>query len=118
MATNDLTKLVKSIDLLSARISGIENSMLETTDGMRISNELSDMEKHLAITADKFSKLTQEITDVKQTMATQKETQKGFKKLDHKLDDWIKHLDKNAMENRHRLDRLENHAGLPKFIDL
>ena len=73
MPTTDLSKLVKSIDLLSARIADIEGSMLERTDGMYIRNELSGMEKHLAVTAHKFTQLSGEVTVIKNQMATKKD---------------------------------------------
>ena len=71
---------------------------------------------------------TDDITKIRSQMAT-KDDLKGMatkddlktvlkkteKKLINRIDFHFHSLDKDLMEDRHRLDRLERHAGLPKL---
>ena len=72
--------------------------------------------------------ITRHVADMHATMAT-KDDLKGMatkddlktvlkkteKKLINRIDFHFHSLDKDLMEDRHRLDRLERHAGLPKL---
>ncbi len=93
--TNDLTQLLdQKFRPLEQQLANLEGKIAAVKQTMATKDDLKALEKQ---------------------MATKDDLQKVEKRIIKRLDYHFHHLDKDVMEDRHRLDRIEDHLGLPRL---
>jgi chromosome segregation ATPase len=116
-----LTGIVAGLEEIGGRVSTIEDGMAGRSDLLYLRKELGKLEKRYAALQGRLAKTTtqsdletttkdfnQKLRAIEKSMATKQD----LKRLEKKLSDFFDYLDKDVMEDRKRIERLETHLGL------
>jgi hypothetical protein len=116
-----LTGIVASLEEIGGRVSTIEDGMVSRADLLYLRKELSKLERRYAALQGRLAKTAtqsdlenttkdfdQKLRAIEKGMATKQD----LKRLEKKLSDFFDYLDKDVMEDRKRIERLEAHLRL------